>query len=105
MIEIQNPSAFETYLNQDKAIMLFFHTDSCNPCRSLMFILEKLSFEHQEKIVFLKARADKNVTLAKQFGVTQVPTLIIIKNIETMERVSGLITEKGLRIKLDQLIN
>ena len=58
MIEIENPSEFETYLKQDKPIILDFYTDSCNPCKSL----------------------------------------IIIKDIESIERISGLITENGLRI-------
>jgi thioredoxin-like negative regulator of GroEL len=105
MIAIENPSEFEAYLQQDKPIVLDFYTDSCNPCKSLLFILEKLSFEHKEQVVFLKTKADHNLKLAEQFGITQVPTLIIIKDIETMERVSGIITENGLRIKLNELIN
>tara|TARA_B100000809_G_C15137276_1_gene531229 strand:- start:1660 stop:1977 length:318 start_codon:yes stop_codon:yes gene_type:complete len=105
MIEIKNTAEFENYLNQDRPIILDFYTESCNPCKSLLFILEKLSFENKEQVVFLKTKADQNVKLAEQFGITKVPTLIIIKDIETIERVSGLITESGLRIKLNDLIN
>ena len=105
MLEIQNSEEFETYLKQDKPIILDFYTDSCNPCRSLMFILERLSFEYKERVVFLKTKADRNVVLAKQFGITKVPTLIIIKDIESMERVSGLITENSLRVKLKELVS
>lgn len=105
MIEIENSSEFETYLEKDKPIILDFYTDSCNPCKSLMFILEKLSFENKEEVIFLKTKADQNIQLAEQFGITKVPTLIIIKDIESMERVSGLITENGLRIKLNEIIN
>jgi thioredoxin 1 len=104
MIEIENSSEFEAYLKQEKPIVLDFYTDTCKPCKSLIFILEKLSFEHKEQVVFLKTKADQNIELAEQFGITKVPTLIIIQDIETMERVSGLITENGLRIKLKELI-
>jgi thioredoxin 1 len=104
MIEIETPSEFETYLEQNKPIVLDFYTDSCNPCKSLSFILEKLSFEHKNQVVFLKTKADQNIELAKQFGITKVPTLIIIKDIETIERVSGLITENGLQIKIKEIL-
>ncbi len=103
MIEIQNPLEFEAYLKQDKPIILDFYTDSCNPCKSLMFVLERLNFEYKEQVVFLKTKADQNVRLAQQFGITKVPTLILIKDIESMERVSGLITENGLKVKLKEL--
>ena len=105
MIEIENPSEFEAHFNENKAIVLDFYTDSCNPCKTLMFTLEKLSFEYKAGITFLKTKADQNVILAQQFGITKVPTLIIIKDVESIERVSGLITENGLRTKLNELIN
>jgi len=60
-------------------------------------------FEYKNEIVFLKTKADQNIELAKQFGITQVPTLIVIKEIDSMERVLGLITENGLLIKLNEL--
>jgi thioredoxin 1 len=104
MIEIHTPSEFEAYLQQDKPILLDFYTDSCNPCKSLLFILEKLSFKHKEQVVFLKTKADQNIELAKQFGITKVPTLIILKDIENIERISGLITENGLQLKLKEIL-
>ena len=52
MIEIENPSEFEVYLKTDKPVVPDFYTDSCNSCKSLMFILEKLNFNIKMKFFF-----------------------------------------------------
>ncbi len=105
MIEVKDPSEFEAQLkNQDVPIVLDFYTDTCNPCRSLAPILERAAHEFQGKAIFLKTNALHNPELAQQFGVKTVPTLIFIKNIESMERANGLVTEHSLRLKMNQLI-
>lgn len=103
---IKTPQEFEEEFNESKLpIILDFYTDSCNPCKSLMPILERLSFEFKGKVTFLKTKADENVILAQQIGVTSVPTLIFVNKNKEIERAKGLITESALRNKINEILN
>ena len=105
MKEIHTDNEFaELYEKSKTPIILDFYTETCNPCKSLMPILDKLAFEFGNKIQFLKTRADKNVILARQLGITSVPTLIFVSQNKEIERANGLITENALRVKLNELI-
>lgn len=105
MILIKTPQEFEQQFNDSKLpIILDFYTDSCNPCKSLMLILDRLSFEFKGKILFLKTKADENVTLAQQIGVSSVPTLIFVNKDKEIERAKGLITENAIRNKIQQIL-
>lgn len=102
---IKTPQEFEKQFNESKLpIILDFYTDSCNPCKSLMLILDRLSFEFKDEILFLKTRADENVVLAQQIGVTSVPTLIFVNKNKEIESAKGLITENAIRNKILQIL-
>ena len=102
---IETPQEFEQQFNESELpIILDFYTTSCNPCKSLMPILERLSFEFKGKVTFLKTKANENVILAQQIGVTSVPTLVFVNKNKEIERAKGLITENALRDKIHQLL-
>ena len=102
---IENPEEFEHYYAQkDLPIVLDFYTDTCNPCKTLTPILERLSKEYKNDIIFIKTKANENIVLAKQLGVTSVPTLIFVNKNKEIERENGLITEHSLRERIDELV-
>ena len=87
MRSIEQPQDFEHYYAQSNLpIVLDFYTDTCNPCKSLMPILDKLSREYESDVVFLKTKANENVVLAKELGVVSVPTLIFVNKDREIER-------------------
>jgi thioredoxin len=105
MKEIQNDTQFaEIYNSCNTPIILDFYTETCNPCKSLMPILDRLAFEYKDKIQFIKTKANENVALAKQLGIVSVPTLIFVDKDKNIERANGVITEKSLRHKIEGII-
>ena len=105
MRSIEQPQDFEHYYAQSNLpIVLDCYTDTCNPCKSLMPILDKLSREYESDVVFLKTKANENVVLAKELGVVSVPTLIFVNKDKEIERSRGLVTEHSLRQKIEELL-
>jgi len=92
------------YSEGDIPIILKFYTETCNPCKSLSIIIQRLEPQFRGKVRFVKTRADENVKLAQQFRVTAVPTLIIVDSNKEIERAQGLITENSLAQKIHELI-
>jgi thioredoxin 1 len=61
----------------------------CGPCKMLEPIVEQLADEWQGKVKVVKLDVDDNSRLAMQYGVMGVPTLILFKNGNPVQRLSG----------------
>jgi thioredoxin len=105
MKSVENKSDFNKLISQDKPILLDFYADWCGPCQSLLPTVEKLSEEYQGKVEIQKVNVDTNNELASEFGVRSIPALFFIQDNKVVDRVTGLVPEKQLRQKLDNLLN
>ncbi|MDH5719800.1 MAG: thioredoxin [Spirochaetia bacterium] len=70
-------------------VMIDFWAPWCAPCRMVAPVLEELSDEMGDKIKILKMNVDENPGTAQSFGITSIPTLILFKNGEAVERTVG----------------
>lgn len=94
MIEDQD---FETEVLQAKnPVLVDFTAAWCGPCKMLNPILEQLSEEWSEKIAIRKLDVDANQETALKFGVMGVPTLILFRDGEIAERMTGYKPKKHL---------
>lgn len=79
---------FEEIKNGAKPVLLDFYADWCGPCRMVAPIIEEIGNE-REDIVVGKINVDEQGELAQQFGVMSIPTLVVLKNGEITNRVTG----------------
>jgi len=61
----------------------------CGPCKMIAPILDQLAAEYEGKLKVTKLDVDQNPTVASRFGVMSIPTLILFKNGEAVERLVG----------------
>ncbi|MFI3171638.1 MAG: thioredoxin [Eubacteriales bacterium] len=76
-------------IESKEAVLLDFHATWCGPCKALAPVLDELEADGVAfKIV--KIDVDKAPSIAKEFRVMSVPTLIVVKNGQAVNRISGL---------------
>ena len=73
----------------------------CGPCRMIHPIVEELAKEMQGKIVFGKLNVDENQATAAQFGIMSIPSLLVFKNGELVDRIIGAMPKEMLMAKLN----
>lgn len=86
-VKINNQN-FEKFKNGDKPVLLDFYADWCGPCMLVSPIIDEIAGERDD-IAVGKVNVDENPSLAAEFGVYSIPTLVVLKNGKVHRQVSG----------------
>ena len=89
----------EEVLQSELPVLVDFYADWCGPCKMLAPILEELDGVAPCKIV--KVDVDENRSLALQYAVASIPTLLVFRNGQLVNRPVGLISREDV-LKLVQ---
>ena len=89
-------------LDSDKVTVVDFFADWCGPCRKLSPILEEVEQELSANVNFAKINTDENITMAQQYQVSGLPTLLVFKNGEVVERMVGLMPKSSIITNIEK---
>jgi thioredoxin 1 len=89
-------SSFSEIIVSQKLVLVDFSADWCGPCKMLAPILKQVKDEVGDAIKIVKIDVDKNQTLASQYQVMGVPTLILYKAGKQVWRQSGVLQKHEL---------
>ena len=103
-LEITDSNFEETVLKSDKPVMVDFWAAWCGPCRMVGPIIDELSEEYEGKAIIGKVDIDSNQQYAAQFGVRNIPTVLVFKDGELVDRKVGVSSKNDYAQAIDKLI-
>jgi thioredoxin 1 len=89
-------------LGSDEPVLVDFWAEWCSPCRMLAPILEQLAGERDGALKIAKLDVDSNPRVPGQYGVQGLPTLILFKGGQPVERIVGFVTRPALVSRLQK---
>lgn len=92
----------EVLANTDKPVFLDFWAPWCNPCKGMNPIVDELESEYQDQIKFIKVNIDKNTELADKLEVMKIPTFLLFKDGEQVDKMVGEAPKKDLIEKIEK---
>lgn len=100
--EINTDNFDKEVISHDGITVVDFFANWCGPCRKLGPILEEVEQELSSKVKFTKINTDDNLEMAKKYQVSGLPTLMVFKNGEAVERMVGLMPKSSIITNIEK---
>lgn len=100
-VEITDANFEEVVLQSDKPVLVDFWAEWCGPCRMVGPIVEELANDYEGKAVVGKVNVDENQEISMKYGIRNIPTLLIFKDGEIVDKQVGVAPKPALADKLD----
>lgn len=88
----------------EKPVLVDFWASWCGPCRAVAPVMEQLSAEYDGKAKIAKVNVDEEGELAAKFKVMSIPTVILFKNGQLVEKIIGARAKEEFAKMLDRNI-
>ena len=93
--KINNQTFEEKVLQSSKPVLVDFYADWCGPCKMLAPVIEQVAQDNDADEVY-KLNVDDASDIAAQYGVMSIPTLIVFKNGEAVNRTVGVQSKQSI---------
>lgn len=95
VLKISADSFKKEVIEESKTVLVDFYADWCGPCKMLSPVVEAVAKEN-ENTKFVKINVDEAQELAMEYNIMSIPTLVVIKNGEEVNRTVGLVDKSEL---------
>jgi thioredoxin 1 len=99
--ELTDANYKENVLEKKGIALVDFWAEWCGPCRMIGPIIEELATEYDGKALIAKVDVDDNAELSQQYGVRSIPTILILRDGEVVDKHVGVATKAALIEKIE----
>ena len=94
-------SNFNDIVSKNSVVLIDFWAEWCGPCRMIAPMIEELANDYDGKAVVGKVNVDDNSAVPSEYGIRNIPALLIFKNGVIVDKVIGAVPKSVLAEKID----
>lgn len=95
-----NDSNFDEAIKGDKPVLVDFWAEWCGPCKMIGPVVEELAGDYEGKAIVAKLNVDENPQVAGKYGIRSIPTLLVFKGGQIVDKQVGAVPQSVLAQKL-----
>ena len=100
-LEFTDANFKELVLDSDKPVLVDFWAEWCGPCKMIGPLVEELANEFEGKAIIGKVDVDTNPEVSAKFGIRSIPTLLVFKGGEIVDKQVGAVPKSVLSEKIE----
>lgn len=100
VVELNDGNFDQTISESSLPVLVDFWAPWCGPCRMIAPLIDEIANEKAGEVTVAKVNIDDSPAIAQKLGITAIPTLIVFRNGEAKQRVTGLTSKADLLAKI-----
>ncbi len=100
-VEELNDDNYNEFINKEISLVDIWAT-FCGPCKQLMPTIEELSIEYKDRLPIGKLEGTENRKTVTELGIRSIPTILLYKNGEIVDRSTGMVTKENLKQMIEK---
>ena len=101
---VTDTSFNEEVIESDIPVLVDFWAPWCGPCRMVSPVVDEISEEYDGQVKVVKVNTDENPSVASQYGIRSIPTLMIFKGGQRVDMVVGAVPKTTLSNTLEKYL-
>lgn len=96
VISINDENFESEVINSTIPVVVDFWATWCGPCRKLSPVVDEIAQTYDGKVKFVKVNVEESLETAKKYSISGLPSLLVFKNGEAVERMAGLMPKSTI---------
>jgi len=105
LIHVTDAEFESQVLKADKPVLVDFWASWCGPCLAIAPVVEELAGEYDGKVVVAKMDVDKSPATPGKYGIRAIPTLIVFKDGQVVEQITGAVGKAAIESAIDKALS
>ena len=100
-VTVTDSSYQQEVIDSDKPVLVDFWAPWCGPCRMVGPVLEEIASEQADRVKIAKVNVDENQQYAGQLGVFNIPTMVLYKDGQPVDKIIGALPKQMIMDRLE----
>nr|QCI07695.1 Thioredoxin [Nitophyllum punctatum] len=101
---VTDSSFYQEVIQSNCPVLVDFWAPWCGPCRMIGPVIDQIADEYHNKLKVMKLNTDENPTIASEYGIRSIPTVMIFIEGQKVDTVIGSVPKSTLKTTLDKYL-